>query len=126
MSAEYERVRSYFEDLSARLAAKQKWRERHPDHRSEQYRQEEDTYWQYDRGRLDLPRLSTFDPLDPEPQTSDLFTSDFLAALMSVTLAAFDAAQAAALLAREHERKLRNTPAAGSSTTEEENPCTEQ
>lgn len=125
MSADYERVRSYCEDLSARLAARAKWRERHPDHGSEQYRQEEDIYWQYDRGRLDLPWLSTFDPLDPEPQTSDLLTSEFLAALMSVTIAAFDTAQAAVLLAK-HERHLRNTPSAGSSTTEEENPCTEQ
>lgn len=93
MTSEYEQIRAYHADLGRRVEAREQWRKRHPDYRSDLYQQEMDMYWALaPEEREAMARLSTFDPSDPAPQTSDLLTSELLVRLMGLALAAYERA----------------------------------
>lgn len=76
IKASTERIRLYVDDLGARLKAKDEWNQRHPDHESEQYALDEDTYFRYQSiGHTKSSFESTYDPNDPSPNTSDLLSA---------------------------------------------------
>ena len=92
--ADYESLKAYWLDLSARVDDLQAWEARHPDCHSEDYG---DDVYGYRlatrRGQVWVSQWgSTFNPLDKQPSTSDLMKAETLTQIMHVALAAYEAA----------------------------------
>ena len=76
INASTARIKAYVDDLGERLHAREQWNERHPDHESEQYALDEDTYFRYQSiGHTKSSFESSYDPNDPAPNTSDLLSA---------------------------------------------------
>jgi len=92
--ADYESLKAYWLDLSARVEKRDKWLVRHPDFRSEDY--EDDGHGYRLATRLGQAWVSqwgsTFAPADDEPDTYDIFRAETLTQIMHVALAAYEAA----------------------------------
>jgi hypothetical protein len=88
--AAYLELSAYLDDLKSRVEAQKAWRRRHPDAGTPTYEDDVDAY--IDSPTSWTPGRSTFDPSDPMPQTSDLFTADRFITLMTVAVTAYEKA----------------------------------
>jgi hypothetical protein len=89
----YADIRSYLDDLTNRQRLREAWLERHPDHDSNSGEYMGDS-WQHTLNPTGWKPSgrSTFDPNDPEPQVSDILTSQRFANLMRVAVSAYEKA----------------------------------
>ncbi len=82
----YIRLRSYCDDLTSRVLARDEWRKRHPDWDTDLFNSE---HWAWrEKGMKKFE--TSFDPDDWEPQTSDILTVDNFLAIITVALAAYE------------------------------------
>lgn len=106
----YGRLSAYFSDLTHRLGLLEEWKERHPDHLSPQFRDDEKRWEEYvlrkefyesEIGQKTIdpvvnplgPFISSFNPEDQKPHTADLLTVQRFSDLMQVALEARALAQ---------------------------------
>lgn len=87
----YELLRSYVDSLRDRLLAKEDWKQRHPDWESIAFAKDETAF--YDGNFSHDLKMSSFDPNDLMPHTSDVITAELFAALATVALTAYENAE---------------------------------
>lgn len=106
----YGRLSAYFSDLQHRLSLFEEWKDRHPDYLSPQFRADAQRWEEYvtrkefyesELGQKTVdpvtdplgPFISSFNPEDTQPHTSDLLTTQRFVDLMQVALEARAMAQ---------------------------------
>ena len=90
----YEKIRTYRLDLGARLQHRDEWKQRHPDGYSAWYDADRIAYERdvTDDAPWEPSGNSTFDPNDPEPNTSDRVSAEMWQALCVLAVAAYQKA----------------------------------
>jgi hypothetical protein len=83
----HEKLEHYCNDLAERVAQRDEWRLRHPDWDTQEFRREH-LKWSRadDEEATTMKFLSSFNPNDLEPNTSDILTTDIFLALMEAVL----------------------------------------
>ena len=110
MTSQYEQLRTYCDDLAARVDLRNQWRLRHPDYNTQQFLSEmhlwssgdysqdssgkwygtKDVWFGY---KTPVEFKSSFDPNDLEPDTGDLLSVDTFLNLMTIALSAYEASR---------------------------------
>lgn len=88
--AAYLELSAYLDDLKGRVEAQKAWRRRHLDAGTPAYEDDHDAYLESPISWK--PGRSTFDPTDPMPSTSDVFTVDRFITLLTVAVTAYEKA----------------------------------
>jgi hypothetical protein len=110
MTSQYQQLRTYCDDLAARVNLRNQWRLRHPDYDTQQFLSEmhlwssgdysqdssgkwygtKDVWYGYE---TPVEFKSSFDPNDLEPDTRDLLSVDTFLNLMTIALSAYEASK---------------------------------
>lgn len=96
MNQAYLELKAYCEDLQKRHADKQKWEQRHPDHLSDDFESDEERYINIVLDGEDTSTfvaVSTFDPTDRCPSTSDIITAKMMLNMMQLIVATWEKSQ---------------------------------
>lgn len=84
----YERLKAYANDLDQRLKQEADWKQRHPDHNTEEYETDWENWENDPEGQHTYK--STFDPNDPCVSTSDVLSAQRFNDLIQVAIQAYE------------------------------------